>query len=91
MYHAAREGDGLPPDWEKRVRRNQIQGDGRSVPELVSYDYEGVEVLAVWTYVEDDVLHMLVRRSKGAVSPMHEPLISFGWPALSWAGRATGA
>ena len=72
-YHAARKGDGLPPDWEMGVRRNQIQGDGRSVPELVTYDYEGDEVLAVWTYVENDVLHILVRRSKAPVLPVQEP------------------
>ncbi len=89
-HHAAKDGHGLPADWEKLVRRAQIQGDGRNVPELVSYDYGGEEVLTVWTYVESDVLHILVRRSRTTVFQAHQPYASAGWSELSWTAGVSG-
>lgn len=90
--HALRHAGELPPDWEQRVKRNQIQGNGHSLPDLVSYDYDGVQVLAVWSYVESDVLHILIRRSKipSARRPRSSP-----WPfvrhLMPWGSQIAGA
>lgn len=89
--HAVRHLGELPPDWEKRVKRNQIQGNGHSLPDLVSYEYDGLEVLAVWTYVEQDVLHILIRRSKALADrrPRSGPGL-FVWDLLPWGPQISG-
>lgn len=90
--HAVRQGGVLPTDWEQRVKRNQIQGNGHTLPDLVSYEYEGVEVLAVWTYVEGDVLHILIRRSKvPAAKRPHPGPRPFVWDLMPWGPQMTGA
>ncbi len=90
--HAARQTGVLPTDWEQRVKRNQIQGNGHSLPDLVSYEYDGVEVLAVWTYVEQDVLHILIRRSKALADRRPQSgLRPFVWDLMPWGPQMTGA
>ncbi len=90
--HAARQAGVLPSDWEQRVKRNQIQGNGHTLPDLVSYEYDGVEVLAVWTYVESDVLHILIRRSKVPAAHRLQPgPRPFVWDLIPWGPQLTGA
>lgn len=90
--HIIRRAGLLPPDWEQRVKRNQIQGKGHTLPDLVSYEYEGVEVMAVWTYVENDVLHILLRRSKApAPERPRARLRRMVGDVVPWGPRMTGA
>ncbi len=90
--YATRQAATLPADWEKRVKRNQIQGNGHTLPDLVSYEYEGVEVLAVWTYLENDVLHILMRRSKTPADRRPQSgLRPFVWDVMPWGPQMTGA
>ena len=92
MRHVTRSAGMLRPDWEQRVKRTQIQGDGHTLPDLVSYEYEGVEVLAVWTYVESDVLHILIRRSKTPASKRSRARIRhMVWDLMPWGTQMTGA
>lgn len=91
-HHAVRHTGGLPADWEQRVVRKQIQGNGNELPDLVAYTYEGVEVLAVWTYLENNALHILVRRSRhtAVVRPMQRvrPML---WDYMPWGSQMSGA
>ncbi len=91
MRHVTRRRGALPPDWEQRVKRKQIQGNGHTLPDLVSYEYEGEEVVVVWTYVEKDVLHILVRRNctRSAERPRARPRLMV-WDLMPWGARMTG-
>lgn len=89
--HATRTSGVLPADWLERVQRRQIMGDGERIPELVNYAYEGVAVLDVWTYIEHDVLHVLVRRAEGYSRKVPGKYVPARTQGLFWSANASGS
>lgn len=80
-HHSTVAPDASPEERERQVSERFIMGDSGSLTRLCSYSIGGIEVLVVWTYMENDALHILFRRSRSLTRyPTAFRGMRPGWP-----------
>lgn len=80
----------LPMGWLDHVVREQMVGNGRSVPDMVNYTYQDRPVLTVWTGVIDDDLHIVAQIMPPPKAADRTRRLMF-WEEMPWSAHMAGA